>query len=390
MRVAVFTDNDFSKVNGVTTTLRALLAHCPPDIEPRIYTCEPREVTRPDYFAPRAIGLGIPFYREMKMYLPPVGRLLDEARRDRIQLIHLTTPGPVGLAAMRVARQLQLPMVGSFHTDLAEYTRLLSGSRRLGDLMHEYMRWPYSRCSRVLVPSATTGAMLTRGRMDPGRIAVWPRGVSTDLFTPTKRSPALREQWGAAPDRPVLLYVGRVSREKGLDLLPPLTERLQRSGLRHRLVVVGDGPMRDELSDRCTGAVFTGTLSHADVAVAMASADLFVFPSRTDTAGNVVLEAQASGLPVLVTDEGGPAENMMDGATGYICHDLRAFARRATAVLGSPARQQTMAVEARRYAEGRGWAPALAPLFHAYRDAVAPVGGHAVALGSTLVPGRIA
>lgn len=372
MRVAVFTDNDFSKVNGVTTTLRALLRHAPSDIRPRVYTCESDDVDRPDYYAAGAFGVGIPFYGEMRVYLPPVRRLLHQVRQDRIDLLHLTTPGPVGLAALYVSAKLRLPMVGSFHTDLAEYTRLLSRSPRLGHLMRQYMRWPYGKCARVLAPSAATRAMLISSQIAPSKIGLWTRGVSTEQFSPAKRSATLRASWGASDGRPVVLYAGRVSREKGLDLLPALTERLRRSGVAHRLVIVGDGPMRSELSDRCTGAIFTGTLSHDDVAVAMASADLFIFPSRTDTAGNVVLEAQASGLPVLVTDAGGPQENMVDGATGFICHDLQSLTRRAASLLASSSRRGQMAAKARQYAEGRRWSDALEPLFRAYRDAVAP------------------
>lgn len=377
LRVAVFTDNDFSKVNGVTTTLRALLAHAPGDIRPRIFTCERRPADRPDYFAAGAVGVGIPFYREMQMYLPPVRRLLREAMETRVDLIHFTTPGPVGLAALYVASKLRVPMVGSFHTDLAEYTRLLSGSRWLGDLMQQYMRWPYGKCRQVLVPSAATREALLRSGMAPSRVGLWRRGVACDHFSPARRSPALRGAWGASEARPVLLYVGRVSKEKGLDLLPALTERLQRSGLRHRLVVVGDGPMRAELSDRCTGAIFTGTLTPDEVAVAMASADAFVFPSRTDTAGNVVLEAQASGLPVLVTDAGGPAEQMLDGVTGHVCPDVRAFTARLCVLLGSLARRAEMGGHARRHAERRPWPVALEPLYRAYREVAASQGADA-------------
>lgn len=380
MNVAIFTDNGFARVNGVTTTLRAVLAHAPTDIRPRVYTCESHSVDDPDYFALRARGVGIPFYREMRVYFPPLKRVTAQARRDRIDVVHLTTPGPMGLAAMRVASQLGLPMVGSFHTDLAEYTRLLSGSRRLGNLMAEYIRWPYGKCQRILVPSTATRDAMLRSGLDATKIDLWTRGVCPARFNPAKRSAELRAQWGVSDDRPALIYVGRISKEKGLDLLPALTERLQRAQLRHRLVIVGDGPMRNSLSDRCSGAIFTGTLSHADVAVAMASADVMVFPSRTDTAGNVVLEAQASGLPVLVTDEGGPQENMIDGTTGYVCHDLRGFSRRVTELLWSRPRRARMARDARAYAETRGWGAALDPLYRAYRaartapDVDAPVG----------------
>ena len=369
MKVAIFTDNDFSKINGVTTTLRAVLAHAPADIRLRIYTCESHATDTADYFASPSWGIGIPFYREMRIYLPSLRRFIEETRKDGVDLVHLTTPGPVGLAALHVAAQLRLPMIGSFHTDLAEYTRLLSGSASLGRLMQQYMRWPYGRCQHILVPSLATRETMVKTKIDPSKISLWQRGVCTDVFTPAKRSAALRRQWDSEDGQLVLLYVGRVSKEKGLDLLPALTERLRRSHLSHRLVVVGDGPMRAELQGRCPGAVFTRTLAHADVAAAMASADLFVFPSRTDTAGNVVLEAQASGLPVLVTNHGGPQENMIDGETGHVCADLPAFTQRISELTVAPQRRLGLGVSARRYAQTRSWAAALEPLYRVYRTA---------------------
>src|SRR5262245_33973746 len=113
MNVAIFTDNDFHKVNGVTTVLRAVLAHLPTDVHARVYTCDSDGDDRADYLSFKARGIGIPYYREMKMYMPPFRRFLEEARADGIDVIHLTTPGPVGLAALYVASRLQLPLVGS-------------------------------------------------------------------------------------------------------------------------------------------------------------------------------------------------------------------------------------------------------------------------------------
>jgi len=307
VKVAIFTDNDFAKVNGVTTTLRAVLRHAPASVDLRVYTCDSVGIETQEYLGLSAVGIGIPYYREMKMYLPPFRRFLQHAVADGIELVHYTTPGPVGLAAMWVASRLNLRMVGSFHTDLAEYARMLSGSRRLGDLMHHYMKWPYGKCERIFVPSEATRQLLMRGRIEPSKIDIWRRGVATRQFAPARRSAALRESWGVSDSRPALLYAGRLSREKSLDLLLPLTRALNDAGAPHRLVMIGDGPMHGELREACGDAVFTGTLAPDAVAVAMASADVFVFPSRTDTAGNVVLEAQASGLPVLVTDQGGRA-----------------------------------------------------------------------------------
>lgn len=370
MRVAIFTDNDFEKVNGVTTTLQAVLRHAPPGISPRVYTASRTGVDTAAYLALESFGAPIPFYPEMRMYLPRVAEYVRRARADRIEVVHLTTPGPIGLAAMRVARRLGVPMVGSFHTDLAAYAAILSGSGHLRHLMREYMRWPYGRCARVLVPSEDTRQLLIGARGDPRRMDVWPRGVDGAQFTPARRSEALRRDWRVSRSRPAVIYVGRVSKEKGLDVLPPLQSVLQSLGLTHRLIVVGDGPLLSELRTTLSGAVFTGTLNREEVATAFASADVFLFPSRTDTAGNVVLEAQASGLPTLVSDAGGPRENIIDGETGRIVSGAGAapWAIALADLLRDERRRATMAAAARRYAESRTWEQALEPLYRAWRE----------------------
>ena len=156
VKVAVFTDNDFDKINGVTTTLTAVLRHAPEGLEPRIFTAAALAIGSARLSLLSSFGVGIPFYREMKMYVPHWRRYLERVVSDHVDVIHLTTPGPLGLVALWVASQTSLPLVGSFHTDLSAYTRLLSGSVRLGTLMREYMRWMYGHCSHVLVPSEAT------------------------------------------------------------------------------------------------------------------------------------------------------------------------------------------------------------------------------------------
>jgi glycosyltransferase involved in cell wall biosynthesis len=369
MKVAIFTDNDFDKVNGVTTTFKAALQAVPAGMHLRVYTAGREPLETDSYLALRSIGLPIPFYREMQMYLPRFGDFLRRAQADRIDLIHLTTPGPIGLAAMFVAWRLRLPLIGSFHTDFAAYARVLSGSPRLGALMREYMRWPYGRCARVLVPSEHTRQLLIAAKSGPDRIDVWPRGVDTALFSPARRSAALRDTWQVSDCRPALLYVGRVSREKGLLHLPAISDHLHRRGLEHRFIIVGDGPLLPALRQALPDALFSGSLSRAAVAEAFASADCFVFPSSTDTAGNVVLEAQASGLPVIVSGSGGPRENMVAGCTGAVCYrdDPQEWADAIAGVVAQPMRAQ-LALSARQYALTRTWERALDPLYRAYRD----------------------
>jgi glycosyltransferase involved in cell wall biosynthesis len=227
-----------------------------------------------------------------------------------------------------------------------------------------------------------------RTARDGHRIGIWRRGVDSACFHPGRRSDALRRRWGVSEARPALLYVGRVSREKGLDLLPRIQSALHRLALPHRFVIVGQGPMREDLAAQLPDAVFTGVLDRDGVAEACASSDVFVFPSRTDTAGNVVLEAQASGLPVLVTNAGGPQENVVDGESGHVLHDMdpASWGAALAPLLRRADRRRHMAAAARAYAESRTWTNALAPLFGAYRDVAAAAAS--VPARGALVAGR--
>jgi Glycosyltransferase len=250
--------------------------------------------------------------------------------------------------------------------------------------MHHYMRWPYGKCDRVFVPSEATRELLVRGHIAPSKIDIWRRGVETARFDPARRSASLRASWGVSNDRPALLYVGRVSREKGCP-----------SSNRSRTLSMHPARLIDWSSwamVRCSASFATdaptpsspGTLATDDVAVAMASSDLFVFPSRTDTAGNVVLEAQASGLAVLVSDAGGPCENIRAGQSGFVCSAFEDFASSAIDLLRNPSLRRRMGEGARQYALTRSWAAALDPLYRAYADvqvagASEPIGAPAAA-----------
>ncbi len=374
MRVAIFTDNDFDKTNGVTTTLRAVLRHLPDGLQVRIYTASELSSHGPDYLALAAFGVPIPWYGEMRMYAPPMRAFRRHLAEDDIALVHITTPGPVGLAGKRLAASLGLPTVGSFHTNLAEYTRLLSGSSTLARVMDGYMRWLYGACAQVLVPSDDTRTRLCAKGWAPERMAIWPRGVDTRAFSGDRRSEALRESWHVGDKRPAVLYAGRLSREKGLAMLQPLESRLYRQHAAYRLIVAGEGPMGPELKAACPDAVFLGRVPHQEMGTIMASADLFLFPSDTDTAGNVVLEAQACGLPVVVSRAGGPIEQMVDGVTGFACRsaDDGDFADRTIQLLRSRELRRQMGAAARAHASSRTWSAALEPLFRSYRSVRQP------------------
>lgn len=371
MRTAVFTDNDFHKVNGVTTTWRAVLQATAAAREVRIYTAADEAVDLPDYFAAASFGCGLPWYRDMRVYLPRLRRFRRQVQRDDVSVVHVATPGPVGLAGRWVARELGLPLVGSYHTHLGDYAGAMSGSPRLGRALDAYMRWFYAPCATLLVPSDAAATQLVGQGYRADSMRIWPRGVDTTLFAPDKASAALRRNWHVDERRPAILYAGRLSVEKGLAIVEAVQRRLHRGAVAHRFIFAGDGPMRARLMRECPDGVFLGSLSHTAMAQVMASADVLFFPSATDTFGNVVLEAQASGLAAVVSDRGGPAQQVRAGVTGSVCTagDADAFADALVALLRSPARRLAMGHAARQVAVGRSWDVAVRPLLAAWQDA---------------------
>jgi glycosyltransferase involved in cell wall biosynthesis len=351
----------------VTTALRAVLEF-PGGAEPRIYTAADRPASTPSYLAVRSAGMGLPWYREMRVYLPRLSAFAAALRHDGIDVVHVTTPGPVGLAGRWLATRLGLPLVGSYHTHLGDYATAYSGSARLGRALDRYMRWCYSACDPTFVPSEATRDLLVDRGYPPSRLAIWSRGVDARKFSPARASQSWRDMWHVDASRPAILYVGRLSREKGLDLIGPIRHRLRRHGVDHQFVFVGDGPMRPALAALCPDGVFLGTLPHDRVAVAMASSDLFLFPSTTDTLGNVVLEAQASGLPVIVSDQGGPSQQVLPNVSGVVCpaRDDRAFSAAILRLIRAPEERMAMSRAARAYADTRDWPRALEPLLSAW------------------------
>jgi glycosyltransferase involved in cell wall biosynthesis len=374
--IAIVTDNDFEKVSGVTTTLKAVLRHAPDDLRLRVYTASDLGVDEPQYCAMASWGVGLPWYPQMRIFWPHIQQLRRRLRADGIDLLHLTTPGPVCLAARWLWRGSGRPMVGSYHTYLGDYVSTYSGSDALGRALEGYMKWMYAPCETVLVPSEETRARLSDFGYGADRLRVWSRGVDTDCFRPEAKSDALRAAWGADDRCLTMAYVGRLSSEKGLALFAPLSAELTRRDVRHQLVFVGDGPMRAELEAACPRARFLGSVPAGRVAEAVATADVFVFPSATDTLGNVVLEAQACERPVLVTDRGGPQQHMINGVTGWVCpaDSVGAFADRLEAWSKHRDAHREMGVAARRYARTRSWSNALVPLYDTWRAAARVTG----------------
>jgi glycosyltransferase involved in cell wall biosynthesis len=258
----------------------------------------------------------IPEYELQKLSFPPILEFVDHVvRRGYTELI-LSTPGPVGLTGLLAAKLLGLRVSAIYHTDFPQYARFLSEDDPMMEgIAWNYMHWFYSQMDRVYVNSQKYLQRWAERGLALEKLAILPRGLETDVFDLRHRNPEFWKKRGARGK--VVLYVGRISKEKELDFLAQVAERMKGDkGV--SFAFVGDGPFLPELRKKLPQAIFTGSLHDKELSAAYASADLFVFPSTTDTYGNVVIEAMSSGLPVLVSDQGGPRELLRAGEDGEV------------------------------------------------------------------------
>jgi len=374
MNMAHFTDT-FYEVNGVSGTLRAQIREAlRSDKKYKVLTCDAEDRSLEEgiqNFKP--IGVyPLSVYPEQKLYYPPFLEMLNYCYEQGFTHIHSATPGPLGLAALAIARILKLPLVGTYHTALPQYARYLTDDRSIEELMWHYIVWYYDQMDLVYVPSSATAKELTDKGVNPLKIRLFPRGVDVSRFHPGKRNGIFDGQCKHL-DGLRLLYVGRVSREKNLEMLVKVFKELERDGHKANLIVVGDGPYRSEMEAALedSSCIFTGYLEGEKLAAAYASCDLFVFPSTTDTFGNVVLEAQASGLPVVVTNCGGPQENMLPGMTGMVVdgNDEKSLLKAVKRLVRDPRALKVMGRAARKYVENRSFENAFSEAWQLYSKA---------------------
>lgn len=306
-------------------------------------------------------GLPIPRYPGLRMGLPATRALVALWQRWRPDVVHVLTEGPLGWSALRAARKLQLPVVSDFRTNFHSYSRHY-GVGWLGKPILAYLRKFHNRTLWTLVPTESLRKELAQQGFLNLRVIA--RGVDTTLFNPARRSPMLRAGWGAGPDDPVLLHVGRIAAEKNMDALLTAYAAARARAPRTRLVMVGDGPARDEVRARCPEVVFAGMRRGEDLAAHYASADVFLFPSLTETYGNVTLEALASGLAVVAFGYAAAAETIRHDQNGWLAPkgDTSAFAALAAAAVAERSRAQAVGERARESALQLGWDPVVRQL----------------------------
>src|SRR6266508_3601937 len=356
---AWFTDT-LDDVNGVATTIRKMTtAGAAAGKELIVVTCRGglQACDIPIKNFPPIGEFELPEYELQKLSFPPVLQMLDYVQREKFTEIIISTPGPVGLTALLAAKMLNLQTSGIYHTDLPQYIRILTEDSFLESVAWRYMHWFYGQLDTVFVNSEEyRQSWIDRG-FDPEKLKIFPRGLDTELFTPARREPAFWVKFETSNGKVRLLYVGRVSREKYLDVLANAYRRLRDEGLPVQLFVVGHGPYSQAFSETLPDAVFTGYLTGVELATAYASADIFTFPSTTDTFGNVILEAKACGVPVIVSDSGGPKELVEDRTNGLITRsrDVEDFTRAIRSLATDAALRESMGTAARKSVIDRSW-----------------------------------
>ncbi len=358
-RIAVVTDG-IGAMHGVTRTIEEIRERGIPGFEIEVIGTD-RNVDRR---LPAVADVEIPHYPGMTLGVPSLPAVVEAIALGRYDAIHVCSPGPSGVAAALLARAMEIPLIGSYHTELAAYAGLRSGDPTLESAAKLAIAAFYAQCRLVLSPSRSADEALAALGITASRIARWDRGVDVARFDPARR------RQGEFPGAFNVLYAGRISTEKNIDLLADAFVAAHAADSRLHLVLAGGGPEQPRLAARLGArATFLGWLEGDELAGAYASADAFCFPSETDTFGQVVLEAKASGLPVVAVAAGGPRDLIDDGVDGVLVEPRRdQLASALLSLVAAPGTCARLGGAARRSVEERTWERALERLADGYRE----------------------
>ena len=358
LRVAIVTETYPPEINGVARTVGLMVealcerGHEVQLIRPR----QPKESGPSDHGPEERLvpGLPIPFYRHLQMGFAPPRLFHREWTKRRPDLVHVVTEGPLGWAAVSAARRLGIPICSDFHTNFHSYSRHY-GMGMFSGIVSRYLRALHNGTDCTLVPTAEMQSNLEAQAFE--RVRVVGRGVDSWLFSPARRSERLRATWGCRGSETVALYVGRLAPEKNLRVFVEAALAMRAIDTNLRVVLVGDGPQSAELRARHPDFVFAGMRIGRDLAEHYASADVFLFPSTTETFGNVTLEAMASGVAVVAYDYAAARQYLRHGVSALLApmDDGTAFIGMAERLAQDRDLVSHLRVEARRVAEGASW-----------------------------------
>ncbi len=363
-RVALIADA-IGGVHGVTRTIERVRELGVPGYDVEVIGTDPNVDRR----LPAVAEVDVPFYAGLEIGMPSLPAMVEALAEGRFDAVHLTAPGPAGVTAALIARIMDLPVLGSWHTELGAYAVLRSASPELELGVDAALSIFYRHCRRVLSPSPASDESLARLGVDRALIGRWGRGVDTSRFDPDLRDPH------RYPGQVNVLYAGRLTSEKGAELLVESFLRAYSADPRLHLLLAGGGPEEGMLRERLgEQATFLGWLEGEELPRAYASADIFLFCSRTDTFGQVLVEAGASGLPVVAVDEGGPSSIVVDGETGRLCEPEPAMLAPAILQLAdSPAWRAKLGRQGREAAGARTWEASMLQLADGYDRVTEPV-----------------
>jgi len=369
VQIALITETYPPEVNGVASTMSRLVAGLG-NRGHNVTVVRPTQVGEPKS-GPRihnaaegleqwlVSGWPIPFYNSLRMGSPAGGLLRNRWKEDRPDVVHIATEGPLGYSALRTARSMSIPVSSSFHTNFHHYGSHY-GMHFSRGLALRYLRWFHNQACCTLVP--TTELQTQLAGLGFERLAMLSRGVDARLFSPLRRSEELRKSWGVAPDDPVAIHVGRMAAEKNINLAVEAYLAMRLINPRTRFVLVGDGPLRAKLQERYPDFIYAGTRRGEELAAYYASADVFIFPSITETFGNVVTEALASGLVVIGYDYAAMCQHVSEGFNGFVAKfdDKPAFLEMARKVIGRRADWAPLRTAARATGQSISWEAVVA------------------------------
>ncbi|MFC2970684.1 glycosyltransferase family 4 protein [Azotobacter bryophylli] len=359
LHIALISETFPPEINGVANTLGRLCA----GLEARghrLQLVRPRQSadrdSQPDDQLLLTRGWPLPGYPGLQWGQSSMQKLLRRWRHDRPDVLYIATEGPLGLSALRCARRLGIPVVSGFHTNFQQYSRHY-GFGLLSRMLTRYLRWFHNHTQLTLVPSPGQQVELVRRGFE--RLELLSRGVDSQLFRPSRRSDELRAAWGLEEGDIAVLHVGRLAPEKNLALLGSTFRALQEAypQRRMKLVLVGDGPLRASLQKQWPDALFCGMQRDEALAAHYACGDLFLFPSLSETFGNVVLEALAAGLGVVAYDQAAAAQHIRHGHNGALAMpgDEHGFQQAAIWLLEEDENLRRVRLNARQHASHQGW-----------------------------------
>ncbi|MEH2055690.1 MAG: glycosyltransferase family 1 protein [Nostoc sp.] len=369
MRIALFTETFLPKVDGIVTRLRHTVDHLQRSGNQVLVIAPDGGITEHKGAKVYGVtGFPLPLYPELQMALPrpAIGYALEEFKPD---VIHVVNPAVLGLAGIFYSKILKIPLVASYHTHLPQYLQHY-GLAMLEGFLWELLKSAHNQAALNLCTSTAMVEELTAHGIE--RVDLWQRGVDTELFHPDLANVEMRSRLSQNhPESPLLLYVGRLSAEKEIERIKPILEAIPAA----RLALVGDGPHRQALQKHFAGTntYFVGYLMGQELGSAFASADAFIFPSRTETLGLVLLEAMAAGCPVVAARSGGIPDIVTDGVNGYLFEptaDVQGALAATVRLLEQKQQRDIIRQNARQEAESWGWAAATRQLQDYYQKVI--------------------